>query len=151
MNERFTNGIIGGAIAGILKNIPNAIFHNWLKLIELSFWDYSAAAAFFRHPRNIGEQLYVFIYEIFFCVLLGIIYVYLKEKIQTEHYLIRGAVYGILIWFLVHTVILAYQIQQLIKTDLATSLVNSLCSLVYGVLLAWILHYLEEKRQSIEW
>lgn len=144
------NGIIGGAIAGILKNIPNAILHNWLKLTELSFWDYSAAVAFFRHPSNFGEQLYVFTYEIFFCVLLGIIYIYLNEKIRTEHYLIKGAIYGMLIWFLVHTVILAYQIQQLIKTDLATSLVNSLCSIVYGLLLAWIIHYLEEKRQRIE-
>lgn len=150
MDERFINGIIGGAIAGFLKNILNAIFHNWLKLTKLSFWDYSAAVTLFRHPGNIGEQFYAFTYEIFFCVLLGIIYVYLKEKIRTGHYLIRGAVYGILIWFSVHAVILAYQIQQLIKTDLATSLVNSLCSLFYGVLLAWIIHYLEEKRQSIE-
>lgn len=150
MDERFTNGIISGAIAGILKNIPNAIFHNWLKLSELSFWDYFAAVALFRHPSNLGEQLYVFIYEVCFCALLGIIYIYLKEKVRTDHYLIKGAIYGFLIWFLVHTLILAYRIQQLIKTDLTTSLVNSLCSIVYGLLLAWIIHYLEEKCQRNE-
>lgn len=150
MDERLLNGVIGGIIAGIIKDIPNAIFHNWLKLTGLSFWDYAAAVVLFRHPKSIGEQLYALFYEVFFSILLGIAYVYMKDRIRTGHYLLRGAIYGVLTWFTVNSFILLYQVKLLIRTDFATSLVNSICSMVYGILLGYIIHYLEEKRQRLD-
>jgi hypothetical protein len=68
MDERFVNGILGGIIAGVAKNIPNALFHNWLKLTGLSFWDYAAEIALFRHPRGWGEHLYALLFEAFFSI-----------------------------------------------------------------------------------
>lgn len=150
MDERFSNGIIGGIAAGVIKDIPDALFHNWLKLTSLSFWDYAGQVALFRHPQGLGEHLYALAYEVLFSIFVGIIYVYLKDKLQTGHYLIRGAIYGALIWFMVNAVVLAFQIKNLIKTDPATSMVNSICSIIYGILLAYILHYLEEKRMRLD-
>jgi RsiW-degrading membrane proteinase PrsW (M82 family) len=150
MDEKLSNGIIGGIVAGIVKDIPNAVFHNLLKLTGLSFWDYSAQIALFRHPRGWGEQFYALAFEVIFCIVIGIIYVYLKDKLKTGHYLIRGAIYGALVWFIIQAVILAFRIHALMNTDFLTSIVNSLCSVFYGILLAFIIHYLEERRKRLE-
>lgn len=150
MDEKLINGIIGGIVAGIAKDIPNAMFHNLWKLTGLSFWDYSAQIALFRHPRGLGEQFYALAYEIVFSMVIGVIYVYAKDKFETSHYLIWGTVYGAVVWFTVQAVILAFQIRPLMNADLTTSVVNSLCSIFYGILLALIIHYLEERRERLD-
>jgi hypothetical protein len=149
MDEKLLNGIIGGIVAGFLKDIPNAIFHNLLKLTGLSFWDYSAQVVLFRHPQGLGEQFYALAYEVLFSIFIGVIYVMLQNKLKSGHYLVWGAVYGSLVWFMVQAAILAFQIQALMKTDLSTSVVNSICSIFYGIVLAWIVHYLEERRERL--
>ena len=146
MDERFANGILGGIIAGVFKDIPNAFFHNWLKITGLSFWDYSGFIALYRHPRGFGEQLYALAFEVLFRILIGLIYIYLMAKVETTHYLIRGAIYGAIVWFAVHAGVFAFHIHQLMKMDMVTSAVNSVCSIIYGWLLAYVIHYLEERR-----
>lgn len=46
MEEKIINGAIAGIIAGILKDIPDAILHNSLKITSITFWDYAGTLTF---------------------------------------------------------------------------------------------------------
>ena len=79
---------------------------------------------------------------------IGMIFVYLIPKMPTKHYLLRGAAYGAIVWFLIHAVVLAFQIPAIItRSDLITCMVNSVDSVIYGMILAYVINYLEKREK----
>jgi hypothetical protein len=100
-----------------------------------------------RHPQGLLEFILAFWYEIIFSIFIAIIYIYLIPYLKTKHYLLRGAVYGTLVWFAVHAAALAFHIDAIInRSDVISSIVNSINSILYGIILAYLIHYLEKKQ-----
>jgi hypothetical protein len=144
-------GVIGGAIAGALKDIPDAIFHYILKITDITFWDYAGIIVLKRHPEGILEHVYSFLYEVTFSILIAVIYIHLIPYLQTKHYLLRGAVFGAIVWFFIQAAALAFRIEAVIvRSDLITSIVNSVNSLIYGMILAYVIHALEKRGEGLK-
>lgn len=148
MAEPFLKGVVGGIMAGIIKDIPDVILHRVFKITSITFWDYAGIVALKRHPQGVVELLFAFSYEIVFSILIGIIFVYLTTSIKTKYRLLTGGVYGALVWFIVHAVILCFQIKELMIQDTLTLIVNSLGSVFYGVILVYIIERLGRKEPS---
>lgn len=138
MEEKFINGIIGGIGAGIIKDIPDLIFRYWLKITRIIFWDYSETIALGHPPRSL---------PVVFSIFIGIVFVYLAPYFKTKKILIQGAIYGALVWFGIRAGVIAFQIKILIDGNIISATLNSLNSIIYGILLALIVHYLEKKEK----
>lgn len=143
MKEKFVNGVIGGIIAGVLKDIPDVIFRYVFKAIHISFWDYSGVIALGRYPRGFIEQIHAFFFELIFSIFIGIVFVYLASYFQTSHFWLRGGIYGALIWFTIRIGVIAFQIEPLQNVTILASVIHSLSSILYGIALGSIIHYLE--------
>ena len=148
-NASLLNGIKGGIMAGIIKDIPDVIFHYWLKLTKIDFLDYSGAVAFGRLPHGTHEHVYCFLLEILFSLLLGMLFVFfLKEKVLPFNcFIILGAIYGAAIWFMIMSVILVFQISFLMPTDLTTSAIHWLNSMLYGIVLSSTINCLHQDKR----
>lgn len=145
MEEKFINGVIGGIVAGIIKDIPDLIFRYLLKITRITFWDYSGTIALGHPPRNLPEIVNAAFYEVVFSIFIGIVFVYLAPYFRTKKILIRGAIYGALVWFGIRAGVIAFQIKILIDGDILSATLNSLNSIIYGIVLALIVNYLEKK------
>lgn len=145
MKEKFVTGVIGGVIAGIIKDIPDSIFRYLLKITNITFWDYSGIIALGHQPRGLFEQIYAVFYEIIFSILIGIVFVYIAPYFKTKRFLLRGAIYGALVWFAIRAAVIAFKIKPLIDGDIVSATINSLNSIFYGIILGTIIHYLEKK------
>jgi hypothetical protein len=150
MKERFIIGVVAGTIAGILKDIPDAIFHFLLRITNITFSDYAGTIALGHRPAGLTEHLYAVFYEIVFSVFIGIIFVNLAPYFETKHYLLRGAIYGALVWFTIRCAVMAFGITPLVDGDILSTIINSLNSILYGTILGVIIHYLERKRFNNE-
>ncbi|TCL58313.1 hypothetical protein EDC14_10426 [Hydrogenispora ethanolica] len=146
MNEKFSTGVIGGVIAGLLKDIPDAVFYYGFKLTSLTFWDYAGTIALGHHPRSAAEQIYAVFYEVIFSIFVGIVFVYLAPYFETRRYLLRGAIYGAMVWFAIRAAVIAYRMEPLIDGNLLGATINSMNSIVYGIVLGALVHHLERKR-----
>ncbi len=140
-------GVTGGVIAGICKDIPDAILGYFLKISRITFWDYSGTIALGHRPKVGLEVITAIFYEVVFSIFIGIIFVYLAPYFKTKRYLLRGAIYGALVWFFIRAAVMAFRLEPLIDGDIISAVINSLNSIFYGLILGAIVHYLDKKRQ----
>ncbi|NLY76268.1 MAG: hypothetical protein GX075_13380, partial [Firmicutes bacterium] len=145
MEQKIINGVLAGTIAGILKDVPDSIFHNVLKKTDLTFWDYAGIVMFGRHPHGFWETCFSFFFEIVFSILLGTIFVYLVERLNLKRRLLWGALYGGIVWFAIRAAVAGFQIKALLHNNLATSAANSFNSIIYGLILGFLVQYFEKK------
>lgn len=149
VEEKFVAGVIGGVGAGIIKDIPDLIFRYLAKITRITFWDYSGTVALGHSPRSFPEIINAAFYEVVFSIFIGIVFVYLAPYFKTKYIVIRGAIYGALVWFVIRAGVIAFQIKILIDGDLLSATLNSLNSILYGIVLAMIINYLEEKGKMV--
>ncbi|MGI6711897.1 MAG: hypothetical protein ACOX4L_04070 [Bacillota bacterium] len=147
MNDRFIKGVIAGTIASIAKNIPDLLLHNVFMITEKSFWDYTSIIASGKHPQGLFEHAYSFFFEIIFSIFLGLTYTYLIPYFKTNYNLLRGAIYGGIVWFAIRTWVVSFQISPLLQEGRNTMIVNSLLSILFGIILEWIIQLLIKKNQ----
>jgi hypothetical protein len=147
MEKRLLIGVIGGTIAGILKDIPDALFHNVLKITTVTFWDYAGIITLGRHPEGLFEQIYSFIFEVIFSILLGIIFTYLTASFKLKQYLLWGGFYGAVVWLTIRAAVTIFNVKSLVNHDFLTAAINSLDSILYGIFLGYVIGYLEKKEK----
>jgi hypothetical protein len=142
--DTFIRGLIAGFLAGIVKDIPDVLV-NVFRIHKLSFWDYAGVVGLNRLPSTWFELVLAFGLEVVFSTGLGVIFVYLAERvIKTRHYLLLGAFLGGSIWFLVTALIKVFALQELQTHSLAEPWVNLLLSMAYGLLLMGFDHWLKK-------
>lgn len=144
MEEKIINGAIAGIIAGILKDIPDAILHNSLKITSITFWDYAGTLTLGRHPHGFLENSYSFFFEVIFSTFLGIIFVIFTTQLKIKLHFLWGAFYGGIVWFVIRAAVVGLQIESLINKNFFTSVINSINSIIYGVILVFVIKYLEK-------
>ncbi len=145
MEEKLIQGGIAGLIAGTLKDIPDAVLHYGFNITKLTFWDYAGTLALGRHPQSFLEHAYSFGYEVIFSILLGTVFALLLNIFKAKRYLLWGGFYGAIVWFAVRGAVVGLNIKPLMNSHLLTSAVNSLDSVLYGMMLGFIIKLLLKK------
>lgn len=150
MEKRLLIGVIGGTIAGVLKDIPDALFHNFLKITTITFWDYAGTITLGSHPEGLFEHIYSFVFEVIFSILLGIIFAYLTASFKLKQYLLWGGFYGAVVWLAIRAAVTVFNVKSLVNQDFLTAGINSLDSILYGIILGYVIGYLEKKETLLK-
>ena len=150
LEEKISIGVTAGIIAGIIKDIPDAFFHYGLKMTQITFWDYSGIIALGHYPVGLLEHICAIFFEIIFSIVVGLIFVYITTRWAVKKYLYFGAFYGAIIWFAIRGAVMGMGIQLLMDGDIKTAMINSMDSIIYGVILGFVIQYLEKKKNLIE-
>jgi hypothetical protein len=143
MKDAYIRGIIAGLIAGTLKDIPDVILDLTFKVKALMCLDYAGYIGFNRIPHTFMEYLFAYGLEVVFSAGLGVIFSLLSPKIPSKHYLIKGMMFGGFIWYVLTSMVRMIKITKLMTTDLVTPFLTLLFSIGYGLVVAYIDHYLE--------
>ncbi len=150
MEKPLSSGIIAGIIAGILKDIPDAFFHYGLKITRITFWDYSGVIALGHLPSEAAEYICAMFFEIIFSILVGLFFVFITNRIIIKHYFLSGAFYGAVVWFIIRSAVVGLNIQLLMDGDIVTATINSFNSIMYGLILAIIVRFLENRTPNLK-
>ena len=140
INDKITKGFIAGLTGGIVMNIVDYIIY--LNFDDELYLEWGAIVIFGRLPENILEIIIAQISQLFFAGFLGIVYIYLINKLSSKNHLFTGLIYGIMVWFVIYAISLAFRLPHLTTHSLAAILSNSLGSILYGVTLVLILQRL---------
>lgn len=145
MEKRLLIGVVGGTVAGILKDIPDVLFHNVLQITTITFWDYAGIITLGSHPEGLLEKSYSFVFEVIFSILLGIIFAYHTASFKLKHYLLWGGFYGAVVWLAIRAAVTLFDVKPLLNQDFLTAAINALDSILYGIILGYVIGYLEKK------
>ncbi len=143
--DKLVRGIYAGVIAGLLKDIPALIFELLFKNPHPTFWDYMSLLAIGRLPRSWDEYVMAIIVQVLWCTLLAVAFVYLHPKLQSKHYIIQGAGFGILIWLVIRGLVYFFRTPDLIHDSPLTAMMNVNISIFYGIIVAIVDKKLADK------
>jgi ABC-type branched-subunit amino acid transport system permease subunit len=149
MKDKFMNGFI----AGVLANIPVAIFDflaTRLNLDKLDFTNYVSILAFGEPKPDLWESIFACIVQFMFAGVMGVIFNYFIKEVTEKYYYIKSFIYGAIVWFVIYAVDIFFKIEDKAKIDFKTSVSHYTLSVIWGIAAAWVLKWLEKKESERE-
>ena len=146
IKDRIASGFIAGLLAGIVMNIIDYISYFLIKFDTRELLlDWTAVMLFGRLAQSLPEFILAQVAQIFFAGFLGIVFSYALLKLTSGHYLLKGWIYGVITWFFIYAVTIAFQV-PLLKTHFFEAVAtNIVAASAYGLILAEALNYLDSK------
>lgn len=143
MKDKLLRGILAGAIAGIIKDIPPLILHIAQHEFFPTYWDYSGKITFGKVPEAWWEIAYAIVLEVCFSIGVGVVMVHLMPKVKSALWYIKGAGLGFAVWFLIRMGVSLFELKDFNQPQIFVSMINVSTSMGYGVLIAYLDRYLE--------
>ena len=97
LNDRFTIGLIAGLIGALPITVYNLSMHHFIQTFR--FLDFAAIFIYGHTPKTLLETAFAFSIAYLFLAFLGGVFAYIITGITSRNLLIKGWVFGLLIWF----------------------------------------------------
>ena len=138
-----------GFFAGLIAGIPHAIFNllsYYFNFGQIRLLDWMAIIIFGDKPIDNLQTIIALVARIIFAGILGILFAHLMKYLDTEHYLFKGWIYGVLSMGLLYGVTSLLRVPQLTYTHTYTVISDFLGVSIYGLVLAGSLKRLLQVR-----
>lgn len=144
VKDRFSLGFVSGLIAGTAMTLLNYIFI-YTTPAHTRYADFVGIMLLGTKPNSLGERIIATIAHLFLGGILGSIFSYLILLISSRNLLIKGTVYGTLVFFILFSLGVIFKIPSLEKTPLVTVITKGIGSAFYGFVLAYTLLLLNKE------
>ena len=138
----FTAGVLGGTAMNLWSLIIVIPIFNW-EIIR--FIDWSAVLLFGDLPRSHVEGITAFLMHLVFTGALGIVFAFLIPHVTSRAYLFKGALYGLISTFIFYAIPGLFQKPIITEHSMATVASNTVGGLIFGLVLAQVLHWLDKR------
>ena len=138
--DPFWAGCKAGFIAALVKNLVDYL----LILIHLAknqYLDYASFVLYNHRPTFWFDGLFAGIGETIFAIILGIVFVYLLDKIGWEKPLLKGFLYGVIIWAFLYTLGHVFRLSIFLLVKWPDVIIDFFTSSLYGIILALYLQF----------
>ena len=145
IKDRFARGMAAGIFAGIITKIYDLLAF-YIGISTLRWFDFAGIMIYGKKPMSLGEQIFATLGTWFFHALLGILFVFLIERLfLSDNLLLKGWFYGVSWWFIVYAVNQLFKVPELASIPLKTSLSNFVGASIWGLIMAAVVHRLDNK------
>ncbi|ACB85118.1 hypothetical protein [Natranaerobius thermophilus] len=144
MPDRFYSGFISGILAGIFPIIIN-LGSLLIGLTTLIWSDFMSVYIIGRTPEGIWETLFFILVQFLFLGVLGIFFTFLLPHILSKRIVLKGFLYGIVVWLVLFTMPNILGIPKLEEVPIKTAMTHIISAGAWGVALALILNRINFK------
>lgn len=148
IKDRFTRGLTGGFLAGVLMNILNYLSFYVLNFTEIRYLDWAAVLIYGHKPFNLLETLFAQAGQLFFASIMGVLFAYLLAGATSANHLLKGWVFGLTVWFSTHALTILYRVPELSRIGLDSASSTFISASLYGLALAWYLGNVDRATQA---
>lgn len=149
IKDRLTRGLLAGIAGGIAMAVPDLVFDavDW---VEHAYYDWALSLIRGSTANTIFEAFIGQVAHIFFAGLLGIVFAYAVLLVSSRNFLLKGWLFGILVWFSVHVTVNLFGFEPLAPIPTSQMIADFVTASIYGAVLAATLRRLgrEKVRQS---
>jgi len=149
LRDRLARGLAAGLAGGVAMNVFNLISY-YLGVAELRFLDWSALVIYGVKPLSVAEAVFAQLAQLFLVGFLGVVFAYLIPMISSVNLLLRGWLYGSMIWFLLYGISMLFKLKGTIPLYLDTAASDFVCASIYGLVMAEVLRYFDQKVKEKE-
>ena len=141
--DRTFRGIIAGIAGGISMQVWDLFSYYFLKFGTFRYLDWAAMMLYGEPPENFYETIVSLATQIIWAGFLGTFFAFVIPKISTRGYLLKGAFYGFITFFIIYAIPVLFQVPHLKITGPNTQFTHLIGSLIYGTITALTLHWLD--------
>ncbi len=145
MQNRYINGLWAGIGGGLAATAVNLFLVNLIRFGRIRFIDFSSIFVIGHFPHNIWETIFAFLVNLVFYATSGVVFAYLISFCSERYLLLKGAHYGLGVWFIAYAITILFKIPELENVSLPTALTNFIAALCYGLVAAALLRLLRRK------
>ncbi len=144
MKDRLFNGFLAGFLGSI---VPVAINFGTLALgINTVLWaDYMSTFILGRKPQGAFEIIIFVTVQFIFLGFLGAVFSTLLPFITSKHLFFKGALYGLIVWFILFSLPYLLQLPYFAISPLRTALIHSISASSWGLMMAYVLKEIDNK------
>ena len=103
---------------------------------------------FGKLPAGVLENAVSLGGQLFFAAMSGVLFAYLLPVLTSRNYFLKGLIFGLLIWLLSYTASILFRVPFLTRFDPGTVTSNITGALIYGLVLGFVLKWLEERAKT---
>ncbi len=144
MRDRFTRGLIAGIIAGIAPFIIN-FGAKFLNISNLVWSDFLGKFLLGKQPDGIAELVFTITVQFLLLGVMGIFFAFLLPLLSSQYYLLKGAVYGSVIWFCTYSLTFIFQLPGLEAIPINTAITHLISGILWGLALGIVLNWLDDR------
>ncbi|HEX3031430.1 MAG TPA: hypothetical protein VHS59_04215 [Bacillota bacterium] len=145
MMDRFMRGFLAGALGGVVKHIWSYFAYDALHFSRLRLADWASVLIYGRPAASTLELVFATLAYIIFVGMLGVGFAYLIPAINSRNYLFKGVMYGLFLGFVFYALPILFKIPYLMRTDLNTALTTWIGDVLWGLVLAQALKWLDNR------
>lgn len=146
IQDRFTQGFVAGFIGWIPQMLIMQSLHWIFHATKFQYLDFVAIMAFNNHPKGILQFLFAEVLVVAVLTTAGSIFAMLVKVISSRSLILKGAIWGGSVWFILYTAVILYKVEKIYgQIDFSTAFFNLLGAVIYGVFMAWALLILNRK------
>ncbi|KUO53411.1 MAG: hypothetical protein APF76_09220 [Desulfitibacter sp. BRH_c19] len=142
--DRFLRGLIAGIIGGIAMNLWTLIAVGIFNWQIIRFIDWAAVILYGQFATSHAEGFFALVMQILWSGTLGVIFAFLIPHITSSRYLIKGAVFGLLVGFITYAIPTILQMPILKEPSFITVVSNHMGGAIWGLTTAQTLRWLDE-------
>lgn len=143
-HDRFILGLISGLIAGLGMTMVNYVFI-YTTSAHTRYADFVGIMLFGSVPNSISEIIIATVAHIFLGGILGVVFSYLLILISSRNLIIKGIIFGTLVFLMLFSLGVIFKIPGLEKTTSITVISKGLGSMFYGLILAYSLLFIRSR------
>lgn len=143
--DRFSRGFLAGVVGGVAMNIWSFIAYYVLNLPIIRFLDWSSIILFGDLPSTLWQGNYALMIQIIWSGFLGILLSLVFPHMGSKNYLIKGALFGLIIGFVIYAFPVLFKMPYLYKSKLETVISNHIGGIIWGLVTAQTLKWLDRK------
>jgi len=148
LEDRLNRGFAAGIIAGIVMDIWNYFSYYILHLTNMRLLDYASVILTDKKVFILWEEIFFQLAQLFFSGAVGVIFAYLIIKINSRSCLFKSWFFSTCIWFSVFAIASLFKVPYLYKSPTATTLSNFIGASIYGVVLAQLLYWMDNRLKN---
>jgi hypothetical protein len=141
MEDRFSQGLLAGGIAGLIQVAVDWLFFA-IHVHKVRLVDYASILLYSKRPAFWWDTLLALIAYLSFTAAVGIALAYLLQYASSKNYVLKGWYLSIITWFTVFALGTMYRIPVLSRVEWRDATVNFITTSIYGIVLAFILKFL---------
>ncbi|HEY8392751.1 MAG TPA: hypothetical protein VIL83_08500 [Capillibacterium sp.] len=146
--DRFFKGFCSGFSGGIAANLWSFCLKDLLHFSTRNFVDWTAVVLYGVLPATWYEFALAFLANLFWTGFLGIGFAYLLPYLTPQGYLFKGALYGLILAFLIYGTAILLRMPFFTIIPFRTTLGNATGGLLWGIIAARTLFWLECKDKN---
>lgn len=143
MEDKLINGIKAGLMGSLAKDLIAGVME-FFKLTP-TYFSYGQYILFRKVESFMSHKIVGFGIELLYGLVIAVFYAHTKHIIKTNHPLLKGFGFGLLIWFFSRSLITITNAEPLIPHNFYIGPINALIGGIYGLVVSWTLEVNERK------